>query len=785
MRVIFALWIASTFLFSSCEDTWEKEGVDPGALHKGFAYDVLKERGNYSMFLEAVDKAGYNSLLKGKGLVTVMAPNDESFQAYLKKHNYSGVSDISPEDLDVLVGEHLLKYSYRKSDLLNFQPTVSGVGVIQPAGACYKHETFAKAPVKTYYDSWKNKNVKVLNREKYLPVFGSDFFQTMKITDPEGNYKYFYPNSNWSGDDSRLYPANANIVEYEIPTDNGYIHTIDQVIEPMRTVYSVLEDSTLNYSLFKRLYDDFNSFRYDQGISANYAETGDSLFLFEHMNEGRMALENIASEWSTNANYTEVLKLQAVNAFVPNNAAIEKFYNEYFQDPTVEDRYTSIENVDRLTWYYFLANHVVRNSPIFPDVLKAGVTDQWGSLFDFSPESDVEHKEVCGNGLFYGINKVQVPGIFTGVTKPVFQTPRYQYLQYMLMRSGRLPELANPDQQVTMLLLSTSTLKNHNPAFEVNMKDEFLVGDEGIYYYDATANPEKDAQWVSDFVGNYIVSELITPSDIRGSSDQRIFFETNLKDNFIYLQNGAFHSESGEVIEVDPEHQFADPNGNWYAYEINGFIQGETKYFMRVIDFDPVSGTALRYYTWYRLKVFKQRICKFTDDFNQNQDHALRSFESNRGIVFAVMDHWINNGEDRLKEGIGIPTVTNGVGNVKPIKDMTAWFNKHKVRKEENGKNFKLTEFMSGDEGLVGKTFHTMDSTFDIRIINVEKTDANAQIDGFFPGEYKLTIELPEQENNRRVVVYGPHFGKEAVFFVIPSANDRFVWEVKTEEPEE
>lgn len=758
--------LSVVFLFFSCQDTWEKQGVDPEALHKGFAYDVLQNRGNYTLFLAAADKAGYGSLLRGKGLATVFAPDDNTFKAYLEKHNYSGLDAITPQELNVLIGQHVLKYSYLKKDLINFQPSVSGTGVIQPAGACYKHKTFAREEDETFYDAWEKRNVKVVNREKFLPVFSSDFFKTMKIEDPEADYKYFYSDSKWYGKDNCFYPANAGVLEYEIPTDNGYVYIVNQVIEPMRTVYSVLEDPKLNYSSIKGMFDSFSSFRYDAVISTGYAQPGDSLFLFEHMNEGRLLIENIASEWITNANNTEVQTLFAFNAFMPNDAAILQFFNDFFKDPDVRDQYNSLAEVDRLTLYYFLANHIVRSNPIFPSMLKDGVSDGWGGAFDLNLNSDVDHREICGNGVFYGLNKVQMPAIFNAVTRPVFQSPKYKMFAYALMRSGMLPELANKERRVTMLVLSDATMQSN--GFALLDKNAFKVGEEEI----SLSGKVLLAQDLTNIVGNYVISEIITPEQISSGGMKKEYYETNRKDNFIYLYDGNFYSEKGQVIAKGLDEFNVDGRyGSWRAYELNGAIQGEDRAFLKVIDFNTFNGSE-PYITWFS-NVYKECICKKTDYFNVNQENNYKSFLNNRGVLFMAMDTWTKAGDKKIKDGIGIPQP-----NDKDKKPMSQWLEKHMIRREEN-KDFKLVDFMTGD--LAGKEFHTMDPAFNIKVVNVEEGDY--QIGGQPAGSFKLTLQLPEQENNREVTVYGPHFSRDAIFFIIPTAEDRFVWEIKKDEP--
>ena len=104
--------VCTLLLLSSCASELEKYYATPDWL-KGNSWEVLDKKGNFKLFLSAVEKSSYKDLVQGKGLVTVMAPTDSAFQAYLIKHKYGSVDDLAKtiKELDKLVGFHLLFYS--------------------------------------------------------------------------------------------------------------------------------------------------------------------------------------------------------------------------------------------------------------------------------------------------------------------------------------------------------------------------------------------------------------------------------------------------------------------------------------------------------------------------------------------------------------------------------------------------------------------------------------------------------------------------------------------------
>ena len=131
------------FFISSCTDKIDEHYEEPEWL-KGSAWEVLEDRGNYSLFLQAVELAGFKPIMEGKSILTVMAPDDTAFSAYLEKHGYSDISEINLDELKKVIGFHLLYYSYNKNKLVNFRPEgdlITDEEMNKNAGLYYKFRT--------------------------------------------------------------------------------------------------------------------------------------------------------------------------------------------------------------------------------------------------------------------------------------------------------------------------------------------------------------------------------------------------------------------------------------------------------------------------------------------------------------------------------------------------------------------------------------------------------------------------------------------------------------------
>ncbi len=474
----FYLGILLLFLFYSCEKEVDKYYERPDWL-RGNAWALLEERGNYSSFLDASKKAGLEDLVNGKGLCTVFAFDDATFKTYLDANGYSGVNDIPQDELKVLMGYHIIQYSYKPSLLLDFQP--AGEEGTDLPGIYYKHRTFAKEPIQQYYNAKQKKNVKVFKQDKYLPVLSTNLFKSKKIPDYKYSYNYFFKDSKWYGDDDKFYVANAGVKEYGIPSDNGYVYLIDDVVEPLRTVYDVINDTEKSYKLFGQIYDRFSDFVYDKALSDKYAATGDSLYLFYHS-----PLPRIASEWTYDVEASMMTGGvgKSFNAIVPTDNAIQAFFNEYLVE------YGSIENVPLDVLVYFIRTHVSAKNILLPgEIVNGTAYAEFGDIYDFDVETDVLDREFCSNGLFYGINKTIVPAMFKSVTGPLFKTDEYSIFRYLMHKTANLVQLINPDARFTLLVPPNSAFESLN--YRLNQGDVLIFNDEKLEYDDPDDEKEE------------------------------------------------------------------------------------------------------------------------------------------------------------------------------------------------------------------------------------------------------------------------------------------------------
>ena len=91
-----AALLACSFALSSCSDM--DEYFETPDWIRGSIYEELAADGNYGIFLKGVDLAGFQPILSGKSILTVMAPTDEAMSAYISQtYGKSSIEELSTE----------------------------------------------------------------------------------------------------------------------------------------------------------------------------------------------------------------------------------------------------------------------------------------------------------------------------------------------------------------------------------------------------------------------------------------------------------------------------------------------------------------------------------------------------------------------------------------------------------------------------------------------------------------------------------------------------------------
>lgn len=449
---------------ASCSDM--DEYFETPSWLRGSIYETLNSDGNYSIFLAGAEKAGYRPLMEGKSIVTVMAPTDEKLSAYLNLHyGTSDINSIPTEELQRLIGFHILYYSFDKKNLVNFRPA-EGDGatedeLLSNAGLYYKFRTKSQDPITveeaeiTTTDAsgaavTEKKNVDVYHLERYVPVFSYQMFRTKTINAAE-NYNYFFP-GRWRGDDG-FNVSNAAVDEYGVPTSNGYIYRVDDVLEPLQTIYTELKNRP-KFQRFLTMYDQYSNYVADSTLTADY---GNGKELYQHYHNKDYTLAPIACEWPV-TNYKQVVDLasRSYSVFAFTDEAFESFFNDFWG----QGGYTSMDDPDLVEPVRdLLLNSYTTESVAFPEEVTKGLVLNYNidaknpTPIRFDPYNDVEQENrvICSNGVLYGCSKLTPPAKYNSVTGPAYQYKKFSFFLNMLNTSGMTNTLSLESEKYIML----------------------------------------------------------------------------------------------------------------------------------------------------------------------------------------------------------------------------------------------------------------------------------------------------------------------------------------------
>jgi len=549
-------------LLTSCVSELENYYATPDWL-KGNSWEVLEKKGNFKLFLSAVEKSSYKDLVQGKGLVTVMAPTDSAFQVYLTKHNYPVIDSLTKNtsELDKLIGFHLLFYSFNKETFEDYRP--NGIESQNAGkGIYYKFRTKSRDNISVEKDPYANKTYKVMHFDRFLPVFSNNFFTSYNI-DAKSNYEFFYPNSTWTGTNG-FNVSEASVKDYAIVSDNGYVYTINKVLDPLETVYTNLKTDA-NYSDFSNAYERFSAYQYDATATTDYGK-GDSLFM-KYYSGG---LPAISSEWPVSSYLSlATLSFGAHNVFAPDNNAMQAFYDKYWR-PCYKDKGLSGVYFEPLL--ALLDNHVYSSTILFPGEIESGIIKStYGNPIQFD-RSSVQKKSICANGSIYGLNQVIVPPMFEKVTAPMYCDSNYNLILDMMKNGSYIPTLISDATKFSVFYPSNNMIKNYT-----NLDSKLISYDYGSKKYgtqilmiDGDAGPT--AMSVSQkktFAGSQIATELISS---RNNGDEAVY-RTLISYNYIYTKGNKAYSSYLYNLGVDakvPTFSLINSYSNGDAYSLDG-----------------------------------------------------------------------------------------------------------------------------------------------------------------------------------------------------------------------
>ncbi|MCH5717981.1 fasciclin domain-containing protein [Niabella hibiscisoli] len=444
-----AVCLLAFFVAGCRKSTWDEFYAKPDNLAKPI-YTVLKERGNFTNILAAIDKADYTRTLDAAGYWTFFAPDDDAFKTYLAEKGVSSVSQLSAEECRNIVTYSLAYYAYKKDRIDDYQATTGWIAdqAFRRRTANYKgvYEETSFAGTKMKAIGANRNNTGALNfvvndnNYKYIPYFAEGFMKAKGLN--ASDYNYFYPNTAYTG----FNVANAQVKEADINAENGVIHIVDKVISALPSIEEYIKNNS-DYSLFRNLYEKYMvSYVLNPSITRNYqVMNGGAEQVFTKVYNSSLAY-SLNNESYLIAPPNNDAQQGSYSIFAPKNDVLQAYI-----DTVLLEHYNSLDDMQPSIIWDFLNAHMWQNA-VWPSQFKT-TFNFVGEEARFDPATNIIDKKVLSNGIFYGTNKVQDANIFSSVYGKAYLDPKYSMMTALLNLELR-SSISNIYNNYTIFMIS-------------------------------------------------------------------------------------------------------------------------------------------------------------------------------------------------------------------------------------------------------------------------------------------------------------------------------------------
>lgn len=558
-------WIA----FVACED--HKQRYETPSWLGGSNIETLEAAGNYTVFLELMDRAGYRESVS-KILYTLFVPSDEAFQTYFQSIGVESVSDLTDDEAFQLFTLHILVNPRSRYQLIYEYVWSEEQGPDgEYASLFFRKRTPSRSTPYTeyvkYHDSFGGDSLNIYTGDKYVPLWSKDYFEDYFAATDGSDYLYIYPNSNYDTSspladqamnwhNAMVIPNPDNPVELGAKTSSGFIYYIDQVVAPMPSIEEYLRQNLDKYGLF---YDLMQRFA-DYGIPT--VDEDQNTFYRKSYED----LPNIANDAGP-GDGPEIRMKDVYSAFIPEDEILQRYLDE-----NILNTYKYIDSIPTITLSYILRSHLNQSLSLVSK-MEQGFFNDFGDPLTLT-RNDMNSGFMCSNGVLYDMKKVLEPNAFTSVTGELFFNKAYSTFLFALNTTGMVRTITSPYQDVTLFAPTNDELLKSNIRYS---EDENVIE---YYGPDEVWRSMKTDQLI-EFVQNHIAFEK--KSDLSG-------------DGFLEMSSGNYIHYSNNVVE-GPENQFLndsaivtftqEPNETGILYGIQNSIKSRYYSMGKLIWFDP------------------------------------------------------------------------------------------------------------------------------------------------------------------------------------------------------
>ena len=442
--ILLLLGIYNT-LFVSCDIMNTNEKYQRPEWLPGKLYTTVTLQKELGLFAQCLRITGLDTIIDVSGSWTAFAPSDEAVRQYLAENNYSSVLDIPKTKLERIVKFHIIQDSWTLAQLKTMG--LNGWRIKEdanPDSYAFKYQTILQNPNQKYWikkgykqqaivpDSTMADCYKMVYTEsrKYVPIFYDRYFTVNGLNAEDYNY---YFNRIFEG--GNVYYADAKLIHTDIFAENGFVHIIDKMVNPMLNAQELLagkmpgESYQLFLDLLNWYYADFepNMVATNKQPVIKLGGIADTLF---DMNYGSLAF-NIQRERFNIVNQT-LIKHNGLIA--PTDDSFTKFMDGILTSKSGFPHWKDYKSLPADVVDIILGP-MVKSSPFYPS------KSQYRKVFKDANryrqnEEDIIRKYFGSNSTFIGLKYYTPDRVFTSVTGPVFCRPIFSIFRQAMVSSG-------------------------------------------------------------------------------------------------------------------------------------------------------------------------------------------------------------------------------------------------------------------------------------------------------------------------------------------------------------
>jgi uncharacterized surface protein with fasciclin (FAS1) repeats len=527
--ILIAIVLALLLLGLQSCDNGKQRFEDPPWLG-GSSIETLKEKGNYTIFLELMEKANYKEPIS-KQLFTLFVPDDDAFKSYFSSRGINSVEDLTKDEAVELFTLHVLRnprsrfqliYEYVWAELQGPQGEYASLFFRKPTYSTAIPYRELPRYVNGFPDSmWIYTGIKL------MPLFSTDYFDDFFGDHNGSDYLYMYPGSVWP--ETGLCWGPAAVTEQEVRTSNGFIYYIDRVVPPQPNLEQYLRSHQDKYGVYYDMLQRFADY-------TNQTVNEDKRVMYT---KAYKTVLNIAEEQGPSTG-NEVRMKDMFTLFIPRDEIMQNYLNN-----TVFKYYSSLNDVPQITLYYILQGQISRSLGLISKITQ-NYSNSFGDPMVIT-KGDILSSTMCSNGLLYETDKVLEPNAFTCVPGRLFFDNRFSTFLYAINASNLLSTLTKSNQDVTLFAPSNDQVDAYGIRYDKEL-------DKMVQYVDNTWKTMK-AEDLNMFVQDHIhlgkITDLSGEGYIEMTSKNYIHFKNNKIDAG---ENNLSGKESSILEKIENSH---------------------------------------------------------------------------------------------------------------------------------------------------------------------------------------------------------------------------------------